>query len=132
MNWNVIASVIITIAAWAVFHWLESRRFATRERDWEKQIAAYEKAIDRLYADNKDLRDRMYQSKAQPPSGVDLTQAYEERKEIAREQKAKDENSGKKRIAGPLERIVDKWKEKDLKAAAEKNIDLTEPQHRAN
>lgn len=127
MNWETIAYVVVIAVAWGFNHWLEGRRFTTRECAWEKQILAYEREIERLYNDNKDLRDRLFQSKAMPPSGVDLTEVYEERKQAGREHK---EHSGKKLPPGPIERLEAKWKEKDLKAA-QGGIDYTES-NRAN
>lgn len=129
MNWDVVIAVVVTVAAWVVFHWLEGRRIASREKAWEKEALAYERAIERLYADNKDLRDRLFGSKAMPPSDVDLTEVYEERKLKDREHKEK--TKGQHIPPGPLERQVEKWKEKDLKAAAG-GIDLTTSKHRAN
>lgn len=84
--------------------------------------------IDGLRADNKELRDRLFQSKAMAPSGVDLTEVYEERKLKDREHK---EHSGEKLPPGPLERLEAKWKKKDLQAA-EQGLDYTEPRRRAN
>lgn len=89
---------------------------------------SYTHTINGLRADNKDLRDRLFGSKAMPPSDVDLTAIYEERKQKDREHK---EHSGEKVPPGPLERIAKGWKDKDLKAASE-GIDYTEPSRRAN
>lgn len=128
MNWDVVATIVTVGVAWGFIHWIESRRYKQRDVEQERILLAYEKHIGHQYEEIKDLRDRLFQSKAMPPSGVDLTEVYEERKQKDREHK---EHSGKKVPAGPIERLVDKWAEKDRKAA-EKGIDFTEPQHRAN
>lgn len=129
MNWETVFAIAATVAAWGFFHWLEGKRFASREAAWEKQILAYEREIERIYGDNKDLRDRLFGSKAMPPSSVDLTEVYEERKKNDREHK--ERTKGNALPPGPLERLEAKWKEKDLKAA-ESGIDLTTSSHRAN
>lgn len=89
----------------------------------------YTLTINSLQADNKDLLDRLFQSKAMAPSGVDLTEVYEERKKNDREHK--ERTQGKHIPPGPLERLEAKWKEKDLKAA-DQGVDLTSGKYHAN
>jgi hypothetical protein len=129
VNWNVVIAVVVSVGAWAVFHCLEGKRFASREAAWGQQILAYEREIERLYSDNKDLRDRLFGSKAMPPSDIDLTQVYEERKKNEREHK--EQTKGKHVPPGALERIAEKWKAKDLQAA-DRGEDLTVSSKRVN
>jgi hypothetical protein len=84
---------------------------------------AYLHTIDGLRADNKDLRDRLFQKNALPPSGVDLTEKYEERQE--RIQARMGEPNPPKRPTGPLEKLTAQWTEQDRNLAERKNIDAT-------
>lgn len=85
--------------------------------------------IDGLRADNKDLRDRLFQSKALPPSGINLTEKYEARQERIREEK----QDPKKPLAnGPIERLEAQWKEKDLHLANTRHVDATRPNSTLN
>lgn len=51
--------------------------------------AHYEALLRDVRADNRDLRDRMYLSKGQPPAGVDVRAAHEE-KQAERRARASD------------------------------------------
>lgn len=79
--------------------------------------------VDGLRAENRELRDRLYAKNALPPSGVDLTEKYEERQERI--------NSGlgdrpiKPRPKGPIEKLTASWTEKDRTLVERKNIDAT-------
>lgn len=84
---------------------------------------AYIHTIDGLRADNKDLRDRLFQKNALPPSGVDLTEKYEERQERERVRLA--DPSLPKRPKGPIEKLTRDWTEKDRTLVERKNIDAT-------
>lgn len=88
---------------------------------------AYRHTIDGLRADNKDLRDRLFQKNALPPSGVDLTEKYEQRQERLNVQR--DDPNPIVRSADPLKQVRERWKKKDL-AAAERGIDVTNPHSR--
>ena len=84
---------------------------------------AYRLTIDGLRSDNKDLRDRLFQSKALPPSGVDLTEKYEARQERINAHQG-EQPRGKKAL-GPIEQLEARWTEKDRTLADRKNIDAT-------
>ena len=86
---------------------------------------AYIHTIDGLRADNKDLRDRLFQKNALPPSGVDLTEKYEERQ--GRIQARMSEPNPQKRPSGPIEKLTAKWTADDRRLAERKNVDLTQP-----
>lgn len=132
MSWESLAGGFIgSLASSIVAYYLFDRWFKQwqSKAEWEKARNVYERQISRVDADNKDLRDRLFQSKAMPPSDVDLTEVYEERKKNEREHK--ERSGGKHLPPGPLERVVEKWKNKDLKAA-DQGVDLTKPKHRAN
>lgn len=86
---------------------------------------AYKYTIDGLRADNKDLRDRLFQKNALPPSGVDLTEKYEERQERIRTQQG--EPSQTKRPKGPIEKFTAKMAEKDRILVERKGVDATKP-----
>lgn len=88
---------------------------------------AYYRIIDGLRSDIKDLRDRLFQKNALPPSGVDLTEKYEARQERLNVQR--DDPNPKLRSADPLKQVRDRWKKKDL-AAAERGVDVTNPHSR--
>jgi hypothetical protein len=81
----------------------------------------YSRVIDTLSADNIDLRNRLFISKGQPPTGIDVTAQYEEKKEVERVRRQSDPQ---KKSANPLQRIRDGWKQKD-QAAAAKGVDIT-------
>lgn len=84
---------------------------------------SYVFTIDGLRTDNKDLRDRLFQSKGLPPTGVNVTEQYQEKQA---EKKVATETAKKngKPPAGPLERRVALWTAKD-RADRERGIDLT-------
>ena len=84
---------------------------------------AYVHTIDGLRADNKDLRDRLFQKNALPPSGVDLTEKYEARQERINAGQ-QDPQRGKKPL-GPIEKLEAGWAEKDRRQVERKNIDAT-------
>ncbi len=79
--------------------------------------------IDGLRADNKDLRDRLFASKNIPPSGVDLTEKYEERQE--RERERKNDPNPQKKALGPIEKLTETWAKDDRDKFDRKNIDAT-------
>ena len=83
---------------------------------------AYIHTIDGLRADNKDLRDRLFQKNALPPSGIDLTEKYEARQERINAQQQDPQRS--KKPLGPIEKLAEKFKQKD-RALADRNIDAT-------
>ena len=83
---------------------------------------AYNRVIDQLFINNKDALDRLYISKGQPPTGVDVTERYEEKQQIAREQR--ESGNKNKKPPGPLERARATWAEKDLKAKS-RGVDIT-------
>jgi hypothetical protein len=85
---------------------------------------AYIHTIDGLRADNKDLRDRLFQKNALPPSGVDLTEKYEERQERIQASLG-DRPMMPKQPKGPIEKLTAKWTEKDRTLVERKNIDAT-------
>lgn len=87
---------------------------------------AYRCTIDGLRADNKDLRDRLFQKNALPPSGVDLTEKYEERQERIKQQQG-EPNQGR-RPKGPIEKLTAKWTRDDRNLSERKNIDATRPE----
>lgn len=82
---------------------------------------AYIHTIDGLRADNKDLRDRLFAKNALPPSGVDMTEKYEERQERQKRQDAEP----KPKKAGPIESLEAKWAADDRVKAGRMNIDAT-------
>lgn len=84
---------------------------------------AYRYTIDGLRSDNKDLRDRLFQKNALPPSGVDLTEKYEARQE--RERERRDDPAPPKRPAGPIEKLTANWTQKDRTLVERKGIDAT-------
>lgn len=84
---------------------------------------AYRCTVDGLRADNKDLRDRLFQKNALPPSGVDLTEKYEERQE--RERVRREEMGPIPRNKGPLAKLTQKWTESDRTLVERRNIDAT-------
>jgi len=87
---------------------------------------AYIHTIDGLRSERKDLLDRLFQSKAMPPSGIDLTQKYEARQEREKEQR-ENPNRGKRPL-GPIEQLTDKWTVDD-RAKVERGIDVTKPRN---
>lgn len=84
---------------------------------------AYRHTIDGLRADNKDLRDRLFQKNALPPSGIDLTEKYEARQERINAQQT-DPNRPKRPV-GPIEKLESNWTEKDRVLVERRNIDAT-------
>lgn len=70
----------------------------------------YEGRLRELRADNKELRDRLFAKHQMPPSGVNLTEAYVERKEQQRQQ----QHDPRKR-QGPVEAFAATMAEKDLR-----------------
>lgn len=84
---------------------------------------AYRHTIDGLRADNKDLRDRLFQKNALPPSGVDLTEKYEQRQE--RINAGMGDRPVKPKALGPIEKLESEWTEKDRRLVERKNIDAT-------
>lgn len=82
----------------------------------------YSRVIDTLSADNIDLRNRLFISRGQPPSGVNVTAQYEEKKEVERVRRENTEP--RHRPNGPLDRIRSVWKEKDLSAKSH-GVDVT-------
>lgn len=85
---------------------------------------AYYRIIDGLRSDIKDLRDRLFQKNALPPSGVDLTEKYEERQERIQASLG-DRPMMPKRPAGPIEKLTAKWTESDRTLVERKNVDAT-------
>ena len=83
---------------------------------------AYIRIIDQLFADKKDALDRLYISKGQPPTGVDVTEKYEEKQQVAREQR--ESGNKNKKPPGPLERWRKTVGERDLKAK-NRGVDMT-------
>jgi len=83
----------------------------------------YQYAIDGLRRENRELRDRLYQKHALPPSGVDLSEKYEARAEKQRVELAENKNKGKQPL-GPIERLTSKWTESD-RALSDRNVDAT-------
>jgi hypothetical protein len=83
---------------------------------------AYRHTIDGLRADNKDLRDRLFQKNALPPSGVDLTEKYEQRQERLNTQQQEPQR-GKK--LGPIEKFEADMREKDHRLVERRNVDAT-------
>lgn len=75
--------------------------------------SVYRSTIESLRADNKDLRDRLFQSKAMSPSGVNVTEQYIERKE----QEKIEPKSRRKKSTGPIEELTSKWTKSDRKLA---------------
>lgn len=84
---------------------------------------AYYRIIDGLRSDIKDLRDRLFQKNALPPSGVDLTEKYEARQE--RINSGLGERAVKPKALGPIEKLESDWTEKDRRLVERKNIDAT-------
>lgn len=80
--------------------------------------------ISGLRTENKELRDRLYQKHALPPSGIDLTEKYEARQEKQRAQDVERKEKGKQPL-GPIERLTSRWTEDD-RAKADRNIDATQ------
>jgi hypothetical protein len=81
-----VALLIITSAFWLV-----SRIMRTTYRD---TIAAYQRLLDQRDAEYTALADRSFAMKNVPPSGVDMTAVYEERREEQREKKAIERQNG--------------------------------------
>lgn len=71
---------------------------------------SYEKQLRFVLADNEQLRDRLFAKHQMPPSGVNLTEAYVERKEQQRQQ----QHDPRKR-QGPVEAFAATMAEKDLR-----------------
>jgi hypothetical protein len=86
---------------------------------------AYVGQVDGLRAERKDLLDRLLQKNGQPPSGVDLTEKYEERQEREKAQWSK--RNAKPKSLGPLERVTAKWTADDRRQKTDKNVDVTQP-----
>lgn len=78
--------------------------------------------VDGLRAENRELRDRLYAKNALPPSGVDLTEKYEERQERTREQQ---QMGPIPRNKGPLAKLTAQWTEKDRTLVERGNVDAT-------
>lgn len=91
--------------------------------------SSYRATMADLRADNKDLRDRLFQSKALPPSGIDLTEKYEERQERER---ARRDDHPRKKPPGPIEQLTDRWTQDDRAKANQKNVDATKPRNFVN
>ena len=91
---------------------------------------SYTLTFEGLRADNKDLRDRLFQKNNQPPSGVDLTEKYEARQE--REQARRNDPNPPKKQLGPLEQLHNRWEGDDRHKADRLNLDATKPQNRIN
>ena len=91
---------------------------------------AYIHVIDGLRNDNKDLRDRLFQSKALPPSGIDLTEKYEEK--VERERERRDNPRPEKKTLGPIEQLEQRWAKDDRNKADRLNIDATKPRNFTN
>lgn len=79
--------------------------------------------VDGLRADNKDLKDRLFQKNALPPSGVDLTEKYEEKQE--RERIRREDQNPPQRPKGPLQQLTKRWTESDRSLVERRNIDAT-------
>lgn len=92
--------------------------------------SVYERAIAVLTADNIDLRNRLFISKGQAPSGVDVTAQYVEK---AEERKvASDE---RKRTGPKSPGVLPRWKQEMVKkdlSKAENGLDLTKPKDSVN
>lgn len=91
---------------------------------------AYKKQIEGLWADNKDLRDRLFQKNNIPPSGVDLTEKYVARQE-AEQARRNDPNPQKKQL-GPIEQLASKWAADDRNKVERQNVDATKPRNFIN
>lgn len=79
--------------------------------------------VEGLRTENKELRDRLYQKNALPPSGVDLTEKYEARQE--RINSGLGDRPVKPKALGPIEQLESDWTEKDRRLVERKNIDAT-------
>lgn len=79
--------------------------------------------VDGLRAENRELRDRLYQKNALPPSQIDLSEKYKERQERINSQMT--EPNPKRVSKGPIEKLTAKWTEKDRTLVERKNIDAT-------
>ena len=73
---------------------------------------AYRSVIDRQAEDNRDLRDRLFLSRGQPPTKTNIPEKYEERQQEKKESQAKKSTS-----IGPLEKLKSRWTKEDVKAA---------------
>lgn len=91
---------------------------------------AYIVVIDGLRADNKDLRDRWHQKNGMPPSGIDLTEEYEEK--VEREKIRRDNPQSEKKAFGPIAQLTDRWTRDDRNKADRLNIDASKPSNRVN
>lgn len=91
---------------------------------------SYSLTVEGLRADNKDLRDRLFQKNNIPPSGVDLTEKYEERQE--RERERRNDPNPQKKALGPIEQLTDRWTKDDRDKVERKNVDATQPRNFVN
>lgn len=125
MNWYAFFSaagggLLAGLILYGVDHWLRQRR---SESAWERERGIYTKQIEDLYADNRDLRDRMFQSKGFAPTGIDSTEKYIETQAEKKEQTEKVRKNGKPPV-GPLEKRVAQWTKED-RADKERGVDVT-------
>ena len=81
----------------------------------------YRGMIQNLVQDNKDLRDRLFQSRGLPPSGVNVTEAYIEKKGEQRREFGQRKTKGHR---GPLEKLTASFTKQDL-ADKEQGLDVT-------
>lgn len=86
---------------------------------------AYVSQIEGLRADNKDLRDRLFQKNNLPPSEVNLTEKYEEKAERERERRTNPR--AEKKTLGPIEQLEARWTKDDQNKTNRLNIDATKP-----
>lgn len=118
MNWLPHALYGVTLLIITGAFWLVSRIMRSSFQD---TIAAYKRLLDQRDAEYTVLADRSYAMKNIPPSGVDLTAAYEERREEQREKKAISRQNGgpikSARPHGPVDRMQLEMEERRLREA---------------
>lgn len=81
---------------------------------WQ-QRAHYEALLRDVRADNLDLRGRMFVSKGQPPPGVDMKEAHEERRA---ERKERQNDPARKSAPDPTWRMRRRLTENEEKRRA--------------
>lgn len=84
--------ILVLLVAGAAIWW--QRRLTLDERAHFNTLLAHRDAeIDRVLADNKDLRDRVFTKHHMPPAGVNVQAAYEQRVEEAEERPPRSPNA---------------------------------------
>jgi uncharacterized membrane protein len=89
-----VAVFLIVVAALVVW---------AMERSHARAAAAYDRVIDNLSKENRDLLDRMFVSKGQPPTGTDM-RAREEEQRTARAER-RERSPVTNQTGGPLKAV---------------------------